>query len=129
MLEDYTALSLITNKGLRIIVCGGREYCERAKVFKALDAVHGKRPIGVVIQGGAAGADLLAKEWAEARGVRCDEYQADWKQHGKRAGPMRNQLMASLGADGCVAFPGGVGTLDMTTRAEAQGIPVWRPFG
>lgn len=115
--------------GARIIVCGGRDFVDRERAFAALDAAHAKRPIGTVVQGGAAGADLLAQQWAKARGVLREEFPARWQEHGRAAGPIRNQAMADAGADGCIAFPGGRGTRDMTTRAELAGIAVWRPFG
>lgn len=114
---------------MRLIVCGGRDFIDRERAFRALDAAHAKRPIGVVIHGGARGGDTLAGAWAEARGIPVEVYPADWKGLGPAAGPKRNQQMADAGADGCLALPGGAGTEDMCERARDAGIPVWRPFG
>lgn len=114
---------------MRVIVCGGRKFEDRARVFAALDLAHGRRPITTVVHGDAPGADRLAKEWAQAREVEQEAHPADWKKLGPVAGPVRNDRMASRGADGCIAFPGGTGTADMCRRAQAAGIPVWRPFG
>ena len=117
-------------RSLRIIVCGGRDYRDRQAVFDALDRLHAKRGIDFLIQGVADGADYLAWQWANERGVPCGSYPAHWDEHGKRAGPIRNQKMIEEGkADGVVAFPGGAGTADLVRRAEAAGITVWRPRG
>jgi hypothetical protein len=114
--------------GKRVIVCGGRDYRDKARVHAALEAAHAKAPIGVLVHGGASGADLIAMYWAKGRGILREEHPALWDDHGHGAGPLRNQAMADAGADGCIAFPGGRGTADMVQRAQAAGIPVWRPF-
>ena len=78
-----------------------------------------------MITGGASGADALAAAWTEERGVTYREYPADWAAHGRAAGPLRNQLMLERERiDLVLAFPGGRGTADMTTRAVRAGIPV-----
>lgn len=115
---------------MRILVCGGRDYRDRNAVFRALDALHRKRGISAIIQGGADGADYLAWQWADERCVRYETFNADWKTHRKAAGPIRNQQMIDEGKpDGVVAFPGGSGTADMIARAERAGLKVWRPRG
>lgn len=120
-----------------IIVCGGREYADRERVFAALDRVHAKRQITLLVHGACmneatgelSGADRWADEWARERGVQVEPHPADWTTWGKSAGPMRNQQMANAGAHGLVAFPGDAGTRSMCVHAERNGIPVWRPFG
>jgi predicted Rossmann-fold nucleotide-binding protein len=114
--------------GLRIIVCGGRNYRDKSKVFAALDRLHAACGIDCVIQGGADGADDLALQWAAGRGVCCVAVMAQWDKHGRVAGPLRNQEMIDRGRpDGVVVVPGGRGTADMVRRAEAAGLTVWRP--
>lgn len=112
-----------------MIVCGGRDWMDGVRTFAALDAAHARRPINLVVHGGARGADTLAGTWAQKRGVPVQVHPAEWQQLGAKAGPLRNQAMADAGADGCTAFPGGRGTADMCRRAESAGIPVWRPYG
>lgn len=113
---------------MKIIVCGGRDFTDRAFLFAALDAAHRKRPITKVAQGCCpTGADAFAVEWAKARGVRCIGFQANWDEFGPRAGPMRNQQMLDYGVDGVIAFPGGRGTADMVRRARGAGVTVWEP--
>ncbi|WP_430318311.1 DUF2493 domain-containing protein [Pseudomonas nitroreducens] len=110
---------------MNIIVCGGRDYSDREAVFEVLDRIQFKRPITVLIQGGATGADALAKEWAEVRQIHCATVPAMFKAFGAPAGPMRNAAMATLGVTGVVAFPGGRGTASMVSIAKDRGINVW----
>lgn len=112
---------------VRLIVCGGREFSDGAFVYRILDYIHSTRVIAEIIQGGAKGADALAKAWAHARGIPCTEVPADWDRHGKRAGPLRNRQMLELRPDGVVAFDGGRGTADMIRQATGVGVPVYRP--
>jgi hypothetical protein len=122
---------------MRVIVCGGRDYNDRERVFAALDAANARRNISVLRHGACRdkrtkelkGADRWADEWGSERGVEVQRFEADWDRLGPRAGPMRNQEMADAGADACIAFPGGRGTADMVRRAIAARIVVWKPFG
>ena len=55
---------------LKVLVCGGRDFDDRAAVYAKLDRLHADRPFRAVIAGGARGADTLAIEWAN-QGSRC----------------------------------------------------------
>lgn len=107
----------------RILVCGGRDYQNIKEVFTVLD---GLRPSPtMIIQGGAYGADACASEWAYKRNIPERQFSADWKKHGRAAGPIRNQQMLDEGKpDLVVAFPGGTGTADMVRRAKAAGVRI-----
>jgi predicted Rossmann-fold nucleotide-binding protein len=108
---------------MRVLVCGGRDYQDIATVLRVLDGLE-PRPT-LIIEGGSSGCDACAAEWAFRRGVRNVTFHADWKQHKRAAGPIRNQEMIDEGKpDLVVAFPGGVGTADMVRRAKAAGIRV-----
>lgn len=109
-----------------IIVCGGRGYKDRARIFAVLDSIHQRRCIARVIEGDCSGVDKIAGEWAQARGVTLAKCPADWKANGRAAGPIRNGFMLTLNPDGVVAFPGGDGTADMCRQAEKAGVPVIR---
>lgn len=112
-----------------IVVCGGRDFDDRAVVYSALDRLHAKQPITVLAEGGARGADALANQWATERGVKVETFGAPWLEFGKRAGHERNARMVvwakEHGARGLVAFPGGRGTADAVRQARARGIVVW----
>ena len=110
-----------------VLVCGGRDYDDEARLCSILDVAHAANPIKLLINGGAEGADSLAYRWAQRTGVPANIYAADWKAHGRAAGPMRNQRMLDEGKpDLVIAFPGGKGTADMTRRATAANVPVVR---
>lgn len=106
---------------MKLLVCGGRDYDDQMRVDYELDILGPH----LVIEGGARGADRLARRWAERREVQCRTFAADWAKHGKSAGPIRNLLMLDEGKpDAVLAFPGGRGTADMVRQAERAGIPV-----
>lgn len=111
----------------KILVCGGRDFSDLKHMFSVLDYIHAKYKITCVVNGGAPGADSLACAWATRNNVAESVHRADWDMHGKRAGPIRNQLMLELHPDivAVIAFPGGAGTKDMTDRARAAGFPVF----
>lgn len=113
--------------GLRVLVCGGREFADRGLLSGVMQSVvwqqHGYP--AVLIHGDARGADRLAAEWASRHGVPVEPYPADWERDGRGAGPIRNQRMLDEGMpDLVVAFPGGRGTADMVQRARAAGIEI-----
>lgn len=108
---------------MRVLVCGGRTYTDMRTVTKCLDGLVPKPTL--IIQGGAFGADACASEWAYKRDVLERQFPADWKKHGRAAGPIRNQQMIEEGKpDLVVAFEGGRGTADMVRRAKAAGVRV-----
>lgn len=110
---------------MRVLVCGGRSYDNRELVFRVLDRLHTRFGIECIIHGGATGADLLAKDWAGAFCAHSKEFTADWKQYGMLAGPIRNErMLRDSKPDVVVAFPGGLGTKDMSTRAYHAGVAV-----
>ena len=114
---------------MRVLVCGGRDYTDRARVWRVLDAYREKYGRLTIIQGGARGADRHARDWALAQSSVClINEPADWDAHGKAAGPIRNQRMLDEGKpDLVLAFPGGRGTADMVSRARKAGIRVIDP--
>lgn len=69
---------------MRVLVCGGRDYLNRGAVFRALDELSHQYGRLTVIQGGARGADALAREWcARQQSVHLINEPADWKAHGR----------------------------------------------
>jgi hypothetical protein len=120
----------------RIIVCGSRDWddvetleLELARVFPNWEDKPDDYLAFVMVHGACpTGADALANRWAEQTNPHLiiERHPADWKTHGKSAGPKRNEHMASLGAKCCLAFWDGEsrGTADMIKRCINHGIPV-----
>jgi predicted Rossmann-fold nucleotide-binding protein len=110
---------------MRVLVCGGRDYSDAARVSAVLTKLHAEAGIDLIIQGGAHGADELAFAWARLHGVREEQFDADWENHGSFAGPIRNTRMLREGRpDLVISFPGGRGTADMVKRARRAGVEV-----
>jgi hypothetical protein len=111
-----------------LLVTGGRAFTDADLMDAALNFVVPFYEIDGIIQGGAKGADALARAWAERNGVKVATIKAEWAKHGRLAGPKRNQRMLDIGRPCLVlAWPGGAGTRDMVARAERAGVPVIRP--
>lgn len=110
-----------------VLVCGGRDYANRAAVWAALDSVASYHPGFALVQGGARGADALARAWAAAHGHPCFTADAHWDYYGRgRAGPLRNGWMLTfMRPDFVLHFPGGSGTTDMVRRARKMGVPTY----
>ena len=106
---------------LRVLVCGGRDFSDYQAVMAVLCALN----ISVLIHGAARGADTLAARAAEHLGVGQIACPADWRQHGRRAGFIRNREMLEHKPDVVIAFPGGRGTADMVNKASSAGVTVY----
>lgn len=117
---------------IKVLVCGGRDFNDGKLVFKTLDEIHAQRPIGLLIEGGAKGADERAHNWALARGVQPCQMKPCWGFYNEQypgrknpAGPIRNSAMLYwLQPDLVVAFPGGPGTADMVRISRNANIEV-----
>jgi len=132
---------------MKVLVCGGRDYKDRKRVFEVLDYIHTRRaPIALIIHGAATGADRLGKEWADSNGIEPDGYPALWddltakgavikhrrdgSSYNANAGPTRNAKMLAVGKPDCVvAFPGGDGTANMVSQARSAGVKVFEVSG
>lgn len=103
---------------MRILVTGGRNFRDWELMCLVLDKLEPT----VIIQGGARGADMMARQYANSRKMPRITY--DYLSYlGKAGGPARNDFMVrDCRADLCVAFPGGRGTEDCANNARAQGI-------
>jgi predicted Rossmann-fold nucleotide-binding protein len=112
---------------MRVLVCGGRGYDDREAVFGALHDLAEKHGWLTIIEGGAYGADRLARDWATSCYHGLVTVPADWQKHGTAAGPIRNtQMLMNAKPDLVLAFPGGRGTSDMVEKASIAGIEVRR---
>lgn len=109
-----------------LLVCGGRGYND----YEAFCAAMAGLPFtpSLIVQGGARGADSLARAWALQHGAHYAEVPALWSSYGKAAGSKRNAAMLALAPGYCLAMPGGAGTADMVRRCNESNITVWEPY-
>jgi predicted Rossmann fold nucleotide-binding protein DprA/Smf involved in DNA uptake len=105
---------------MRLGVTGSRHWNDSAALFRALDDV---RPVPVVvIHGGARGADLLAKAWAQGRGIATAEV-SPARRYVKADYLRRNKIIVDM-ADYVIAFRAdgkSDGTDDTIRAAERTG--------
>ena len=106
----------------RVIVCGGRDFKDRAKCFETLKALLNDKDIEIV-SGHASGADSFGEDFAKENGIKVTIFKPDWKRFGRAAGPIRNKSMLDYAAEKTpvvVAFWDGKskGTKNMISLAE-----------
>ena len=125
---------------MRVIVTGSRGWKDNRLIRERLADLPGN---ATVVHGNARGVDQIANLEAQLLGLEVETHDAEWEKHGettdlvrcwcppesnycKAAGIRRNEKMAALGGDLCIAFWDGSsrGTQDMMERAAKYGIPI-----
>jgi hypothetical protein len=120
---------------IRALLCGSRDWDKPVPIdviVGGLARVYGPEKV-TIIEGQARGADLMAAGAAMRHGVDHEPFPADWKGHGKAAGPIRNRLMLTEGKPDVVfAFKDDFdwtlergGTENMVRIAKEAGVPVY----
>lgn len=108
---------------MKTIIAGGRDYRLSDDDYAFLESEVAN--ITEVVCGGAHGADEYGRQWARINGIPVKMFPADWKSHGRAAGPIRNRQMAEY-ADRLIAFWDGKsrGTKSMIDEATKRGLQV-----
>ncbi|EKS37803.1 SLOG family protein [Afipia clevelandensis] len=115
----------VSERPIRVLVCGGRHFNDALTLGSWLGGIHKQQGISLLIEGGAPGADFMARKFAEWQGIPTKTFEADWDRHGRAAGPIRNKQMLDDGKpDLVVAFEGGQGTKNMVSQAVEAGVRV-----
>ncbi len=89
-LETLLTVRTKENNTMKVLVTGDRNWCNKDRIRQVLSTIPN---IEFIVEGGARGADTLAREVATDLGIEVREYKADWNKHGRAAGPIRNRLM------------------------------------
>lgn len=80
---------------MKVIIAGSRELDECTEIFEFIKyATEGFITITEVVCGMASGVDTCGMYYAMDNHIPVKYFPADWKKHGKSAGPIRNQAMA-----------------------------------
>ena len=110
---------------MRLIIAGGRDFKDMPLLRKKMRSILDGKKVDVVLSGLAAGADSLGMCWANEFNIPIEEYPAQWDKFGKRAGYLRNELMA-VNATHLIAFYDGEsrGTRHMIDLARNEGLDV-----
>ena len=112
-----------------VVITGSRDWSERAPIEKAIAGAD------LVLVGDARGCDEIALTVCRENGIQCDVFTAHWSTFGDKAGPKRNEEMATRaiilhvesGAEvECHAFPmpNSRGTYDCARRFARMSLPV-----
>ena len=111
----------------RVIIAGCRDFNDYELLKEKCDYFlqDEEKEDVVIISGHASGADALGERYAQERGFQLETFPADWKAHGRAAGPIRNARMASA-ANALIAFWDGKsrGTKNMIETAKNHNLKV-----
>ena len=113
----------------RVIVCGCRDFDNKAFCFSQLDEILSGYTDPEIVSGHADGADHFGEEYAKAHGLKLSIFPAEWSRYGRAAGPIRNRKMLEYASEETpliIAFWNGKsrGTKNMIMQANKAGAEV-----
>lgn len=113
-----------------VIVTGSRVWEDEALLCRVLDTFSPK----LLVEGGARGADRMARRWAIDNDVEVETHEANWDFHGRLGGVARNFRMLKAHPEALVVafpLPGGRGTQHCMKLAASFGhrVVVVKPSG
>jgi hypothetical protein len=118
-----------------IVAGGGRDLVwPHQRVAAELLARSSGRLVHLLLHGGARGADAAIARAAQQLGWSALALPAEWRRHGRAAGPIRNRELleqalaraVAHSSPGCqvsvlvLAFPGGAGTASLVQQARCM---------
>jgi hypothetical protein len=123
--------NLVSKSEYRFFITGSRDLFIEKDIKKVLANLYAKgiNPKKMVmVVGDAKGVDATATKLWQKAGLRIEIYQAEWEEHGKKAGMLRNMAMLSSGVDYGYGFckNNSKGTTGMLNLASEQGVPFER---
>lgn len=110
-------------KPTRVIVAGTRTFSNYELLRAKLDFYLSRIENVEIVSGGQRGADSLGERYARERSMGLAIFEAEWQKYGKKAGPIRNGVMAAY-ATHCVVFWDGEspGAASMIRIAKVEGL-------
>jgi hypothetical protein len=109
---------------MRVLITGSRTWDDAESITAELAALP---PGTTIVHGGCpTGADAIAHQYAVENGIPVEVYPADWDEHGRAAGPIRNAEMIATMPDLVLAFVRGdsPGTRGCVRAAISAEVPV-----
>lgn len=108
---------------MKVIIAGSRDIEDKELVIKEFC----KLPVEAteIVSGGAKGVDAIGEWIGETIVVPVVRFEADWKKHGRAAGPIRNQQMAEYADAAIVIHNGSRGSLNMIETMKKLNKPVY----
>lgn len=92
------------HESARVLITGSRTWPDEQQIKDVLDLLWIELGPFTLVHGAAKGADQMGEVHQAAQHRPTESHPADWAQHGKRAGYVRNAHMVNRGADLCIAF-------------------------
>jgi hypothetical protein len=111
---------------MKLVIFGSRWIEDMLELENAMEVCGVASKVTEIVSGGARGVDRLGERYARQRGIPCKIFPAQWKKHGKSAGPLRNIEMADY-ADYGVSVWDGVsrGTAHMIKLMKGR-VFIWK---
>jgi hypothetical protein len=115
----------------RVLICGDRDWNDWTRLREIIAQLPGRFPKHeiLIIEGGAIGADVMAREVAHEYNIHTAEVKALWNTRRKGAGPQRNDVMLAMEPDLVLGFHNRIrqskGTRNMLNKSFKAGIPTW----
>lgn len=110
---------------MKVLISGDRNWTNR-ELIRVWIAKLQDFGVTEIIEGGASGADTIAREEAEAAGIPVTEMKAQWNKFHKAAGVIRNTAMLKLNPEMVIAFHDDIGsshgTKHMIKIAKKAGV-------
>jgi|SRR5579863_1117264 len=114
---------------MKVIIAGSRSLDTDEVAYLMTDFVFKsgfKDDITEVVSGGAKGIDQIGEYWAKTHEIPITQFIPDWNKYGKRAGIIRNRVMAEY-ADALIAIWDGKsnGTVHMIKEILDRKKPIF----
>ena len=111
---------------MKLIIAGTRTLPQKVILYIHEWWIDNNKPtITEVVEGGAAGVDYCGYLWAKFNGIPVKEFEAEWKKHGKAAGPIRNRAMAEYADELLLIWDGkSRGSKNMKEEMEKLNKPI-----
>ena len=113
---------------MKIIIAGSRSVTDYKTVEKFITITHSAVVLDEIVSGCALGVDKFGEQYAKQGGIPVAKFPANWGEHGKSAGFIRNKQMADY-ADALIAIWNGEsrGTKHMidTMLSSKKPVFVW----
>lgn len=81
---------------IRLVIAGSREFEDYELVERVMHEIRRKYDVVEIISGGARGADRLGERYALEHDINLTRVVPEWDRYGKRAGYIRNEVMAKI---------------------------------
>lgn len=96
---------VIVDGTIRVIIAGTRDFNNYKLLESSLNFYLKNQKLSNVeiVSGNCKGADQLGERYALEKGIKLKIFPANWEEHGKSAGFIRNKQMAEY-ASYCVVF-------------------------